>query len=503
MAGLALYGDLTPLLAGQGPVTLRHRLESLKLIEQHNPHGKELYGAVTIEGVSRLEVRPHDRRVFCMAITTDGKDRGRPSSWSAALDNLAAGVINDTRRLILVSAGNTTHNANYPDDNESSSVQDPGQAWNVLTVGGTTDKAFIDQQQNPGWTPLAEPGDIAPASTTSLTWPKSTRWAFKPDIVMEAGNMGRSPNSDPMYLPELTVLTTSDAFGLGQPPLMTFQETSAATALASRLAAALWAQYPDFTPETVRALMVHAARWTQPMLRRCTRPDGSLDVTRLLRTFGYGRPDEEALFSSASDALTLIAQATIKPFLKENGNIKTSDLNLHAFPWPVDALQALPPETKATLRVTLSYFVEPSPGERGWDKKYGYASHGLRFAVQRPTETVDEFRERINKYGRAEDYDADAHHGDTGTWMLGTNTPSNGSIHSNLWTGTAAELANRSHIALYPTMGWWKTRPKEQRYDRQAHYSLVASITTPEVETDIYTPVSQMVGIGVPVEIEV
>ena len=61
-----------------------HRLESLKLIERHNPHGKDLYGAGTIEGISRLEVRPHDRRVFCMAVTTDGKGRGRPSSWSAS-----------------------------------------------------------------------------------------------------------------------------------------------------------------------------------------------------------------------------------------------------------------------------------------------------------------------------------------------------------------------------------------------------------------------------------
>src|SRR5262245_24576438 len=239
---------------------------------------------------------------------------------------------------------------------------------------------------------------------------------------------------------------------------MTFKETSAATALASRLAAALWAQYPDFTPETVRALMVHAARWTPAMLRRCTRPDRTLDVIRLLRTFGYGQPDEQELFSSTGNALTLIAQATIQPFLKEDGGIKTRDLNLHALPWPTDALQALPPDTEATLRVTLSYFIEPSPGERGWDRKYGYPSHGLRFAVQRPTETVAEFRERINRYGRADDYDADAHHGDSGTWMLGTNTPANGSIHSNLWTGTAAELANRSHIAVYPTLGWWRTR---------------------------------------------
>jgi hypothetical protein len=294
MAGLALYGDLTPLLAGQGRVTLRHRLESLKLIERHNPHGKELYGAVTIEGISRLEVRPHGRRVFCMAVTTDGKDRGRPSSWSAALDNLAVGAINDTRRLIIVSAGNTTDNANYPADNETSSVQDPAQSWNALTVGGTTDKAFVNQQQNPGWTALAEPGDPAPSSTTSLRWPRTPRGPFKTDIVMEAANKGHSPYSAPLDLPELMVLTTSDAVVPGQPPLMTFKDTSAATALAARLAASLWAQYPDFSPETVRALMVHAARWTPAMLTRCTRQDGSLDVVRLLRTFGYGQPSEDA-----------------------------------------------------------------------------------------------------------------------------------------------------------------------------------------------------------------
>jgi hypothetical protein len=205
------------------------------------------------------------------------------------------------------------------------------------------------------------------------------------------------------------------------------------------------------------------------MLARCTRRDGTLDVNRLLRTFGYGRPDEQELFSSAGNSLTLIAQATIQPFVKEDGDIKTCDINLHALPWPREALLELPLDTEATLRVTLSYFIEPSPGERGWDKKYGYASHGLRFAAKRADETVAEFQERINKHGRAEGYDPDAQQGETGRWMLGTTTPANGSIHSNVWTGTAAQLAGRSHIAVYPTLGWWKTRPREQRFGRRAH----------------------------------
>ena len=211
----------------------------------------------------------------------------------------------------------------------------------------------------------------------------------------------------------------------------------------------------------------------------------------LLRTFGYGTPNVTELYSSANNVLTLIAQSTLQPFFRDGKKgIKTNHMNIHGLPWPREALQALPVDTQVKLRVTLSYFIEPSPGERGWDKKYGYASHGLRFAVQRPTESVDEFRLRINKFGRDEEYDADAHHGDTGVWLFGGNTPTNGSIHSNVWTGTGAELANRSHIAIYPTMGWWKTWPSEERYTRSVRYSLVVTIETPNVNTDIYTPVA-------------
>jgi hypothetical protein len=223
----------------------------------------------------------------------------------------------------------------------------------------------------------------------------------------------------------------------------------------------------------------------------------------MLRTFGYGCPDPTRLIASANNELTLIVQDRLQPFIKEKTGIKTRDLNVHRLPWPADVLRELPVDTEVKLRITLSYFIEPSPGERGWDKKYGYASHGLRFAVQRPTETVREFKARINAYGREENYDADAHENDAGSWTLGTSPPSNGSIHSNIWTGTAAQLANRSHIAIYPTLGWWRTRPSENRYDQWASYSLVVSIETPDMQTDIYTPVAVQVGIPVPIEIEI
>jgi hypothetical protein len=62
--------------------------------------------------------------------------------------------------------------------------------------------------------------------------------------------------------------------------------------------------------------------------------------------------------------------------------------------------------TDVTMRVTLSYFVAPSPGARGWTSRYGYQSHGLRFAVRYQLETPSQFEERINKFVREEDYES-------------------------------------------------------------------------------------------------
>ena len=63
-------------------------------------------------------------------------------------------------------------------------------------------------------------------------------------------------------------------------------------------------------------------------------------------------------------------------------------------------------------------------------------------------------------------------------------------IHSNVWRGSAADLASRNYIAVYPTLGWWRTRKKESRFDQIANYSLVVSIETPQENVDIYTPVA-------------
>ena len=214
-----------------------------------------------------------------------------------------------------------------------------------------------------------------------MTW-KRTRWPIKPDVVMEAGNMGRHPDyADPDNLDQLQLLSTAHNF-TANGPLVTFGDTSGATALCVHLAAMLWAKYPTLTPEAVRALIVHSASWTPAMLARFTDAQGFIDRESLVRCFGYGVPDKPRLLSSANNSLTLIAQDSITPFHKDGTAIKPREMKLHSLPWPREQLAELL-DAEVTLRVTLSYFIEPNPGARGWSTEFGYQSHGLRFMVKR------------------------------------------------------------------------------------------------------------------------
>jgi hypothetical protein len=176
MAGLALYGDLTEVLARNDPIELRHQVESVKILppDGQPPNEARLYGFITAEAIARADISASDRkRVICMAVSaTDSRDRGRPSSWSASIDALARGSAASPPRLILVAAGNTDpdHRHEFPDSNLTDAIHDPGQSWNALTVGAYTEKVQIDNKKYPNWNPIAPVGDLSPSSCTSLEW---------------------------------------------------------------------------------------------------------------------------------------------------------------------------------------------------------------------------------------------------------------------------------------------------------------------------------------------
>ena len=68
-----------------------------------------------------------------------------------------------------------------------------------------------------------------------------------------------------------------------------------------------------------------------------------------------------------------------------------------------------------------------------------------------------------------------------------------GSLHHDRWEGTAADLATREHLAVFPVIGWWRERLALERSQSRARYALVVSIRTPSSDVDIYTPVDMLV----------
>jgi len=507
MAGLAGYGQMEELLVSASEIHLTHKLCSVKILPNQGETPMELWGDVTSQGISIAEIQnPNMVLVYCMAVTsTIDVNMGRPSSWSGAVDNLAYND-GENQRLIIVSAGNVADEEswrNYPNSNFTSSVQNPAQAWNGLVVGAYTEKVHVQGADFQNHTPVANSGQLSPYSSTSLMWER--KWAIKPDVVFEGGNLLKSPDNNITGHIDLELLSNSKQFNTGR-HFDTIWATSAAAAQASWFAAKIAYEYPDAWAETIRGLVIHSASWNNEMLEQLNAHQRNRGSFRnLLRTFGYGIPNLEKALYSHESALTYIAQENIQPFSykvkdgRVSSESETNEIHFFNLPWASDLLSqmgAIP----VKLKITLSYFVEPGAGEIGWKDKYRYQSFGLRFDVNTATETENEFRRRVNIAAR-EDNDDPVGNADSNRWAIGVNNRSTGSIHSDYWEGTAADLANCHHIAVYPIIGWWRERKHLGKVEQQTRYSLIISLETPVQDVELYSTVRNM--IEVPVEINV
>lgn len=507
LAGLAGYGDLKDALASTGPIEIAHRIESVKLVRQDGGNNGDTrhHAYLFIEGVAQPEVAAPDRaRVFTSAVSaSDYRDRGRPSSWSSAVDKLAADTdgAGQHPRLFVLSAGNIRDPnvwAEYPASLSTNLVHDPGQAWNAITVG-----AFAHTTNTEGHASLkaiAAEGGPSPFTTTSRTWDGA--WPLKPEVMFEGGNVAKD-RFGAVGMASLNLLTTHN-----EPVdrlFTTTNATSAASALCARMVAQIMAAYPDLRPETVRALIAHSAEWTEAM-RAMYLPAGHVpsknDYVHLIRHCGWGVPDLERALWSAGNSLTLVVEDVVHPYAKVKGKgVITRDMNLHALPWPKEELEALQ-DTQVELRVTLSYFIEPNPSARGSASKFYYPSHRLRFDIKRPLDgSTEDFVARINAAAQRED-EGDPINPKDPNWYLGERQRHRGSLHQDVWTGAAAELASRGFVAVYPSVGWWRTRPALERYDLPARYSLVVSIRTQQTEIDLYNAIAQKIPVAQAIIVE-
>lgn len=100
---------------------------------------------------------------------------------------------------------------------------------------------------------------------------------------------------------------------------------------------------------------------------------------QILREVGYGVPDiDRAIFSARND-VTLIAEAEIQPFAVRAGEQTGvfNEMHFYDLPWPKAALEHLENEI-VTMKVTLSYFIEPNLTGKAATRPDTYRSFALR-----------------------------------------------------------------------------------------------------------------------------
>jgi hypothetical protein len=504
LSGLILYGDLEPLMSGSLPVELTHGAESMKLLPPHGfpPTQPPSYGVVTQGAVALVETeRPGVLRSFCLATSTTDHPPGRPSTWSGALDQVAAGAMpgevgngvpaTDTpKRLLVVATGNVSGGM-LVNVEPCQPLEDPAQSWNALTIGGFTRK---DRWTEFGMDPVVPANHRSPYSRGSQSLPDDLT-PIKPEVLFEAGNMLSDSSGFCAWHPSVSLLSTGS--NVVAEPLVPFWATSAAAGMAGNFFGRLQAAHPDRWPETLRALAVDSASWPQPIRRRLVgrgahwRTGSKREKQQILREVGYGVPDIERAILSARNDVTLVAEAEIQPFTtgSDGRSAVYNEMHFYSLPWPRTALEQLENEI-VTMKVTLSYFIEPNLAGKAATRPDTYRSFGLRFAMKQRGESETQFRARVTA---AQAKDGSESTGEASHWLLGPRAVQAGSLHCDLWRGYAIDLAGHDSIAVYPVGGWWKSHTGQRRMNDRGRYALVISISATDHNVDLHAEVESVI----------
>lgn len=481
MAGLILYGDLTDVVYQRRNIEpITHVLSSVKIFENGHKTDKDLYGAVIEDSIN--QATDFGASIHCMAVTDDDSYDGTATSSSASLD---MSIYNHGAcdRLVVVSAGNINSlevdSIDYLESCKANAVQSPAQAWNALTIGAYTEKTIFNDTT---YTAIAAPGGVSPYSKSSWMWRNKCN---KPEVVMEGGNVVSDQYGATWSHHEVSLVTTSADLS---EPLETFQATSAATALAARLAARIKTTNPQLSMLSVRGLMVHTAHWTDEM-KRIQNLDDRMSLC------GYGVPDEELALFSNERCATYIFENCLEPFVEASGSNKYNQLHYYDLPWPSEYLAQMG-EEKVRMRITLSYYIEPSPSLAGRYNKYRYPSATLHFDVKSATETPEEFLLRNNSIEGQKT--TNNNYSRQTCWTIKQQRRARGTVQSDWIECTAAELADVDKIVVLPSSGWWKER-KLLNVDNRIKYSLIVSIETSE--TEIYNAVEAAIANAIGVQV--
>jgi hypothetical protein len=497
VAGAILYGESVQPLA-------KHLfwIQNARVLDENCRMPTELYPPEAIRAVvMRFHEGPRTTRIFNQSINAAvGCRLNRMSAWAAEIDALSEKY----DILIIQTGGNISFNgpANQPGIRDhllagrdypaylrehSSRVSNPAQSLQALTVGSVA----YGNLQNDSWRTFADTAG-AP-SAFSRTGP--SLWdAIKPEVVEYGGDDVRSVNGNDVNTgsqvngacPELI---RSTAFPPGPAYSRDESGTSFAAPKVTRIAAKLNYLLPDQPALLYRALIVQSARWPDwaeqkiDQIRRL--PPGEndqlkeqliLETSNLIRSIGYGIPDDERATTNTDFRVTAITGDVER--------VHAGECHIYQVPIP-EQLRGQADEYDIRIDVSLSWVAQPRRTRRKlrryfstWvDWKSSKLGEGLKDFCARALKSPEEAPERIT--------------GSSLPWTLQKNpdhgyireVKSNGGTVQKDWAVVKSNsLPDQFCIAVVGHQGWSKDP------DSTAKYALAVSFEIVGQEIAIYEP---------------
>lgn len=307
VAGKALYGDVEAKLLSEQFIP-ELQLFSGRILDE-NCESNTMLIEHQVEEAVRYFVENYNCKVFNLSYGDSNKPYagGRIRGLAVILDILAR----ELDILFVVPTGNFHTNEDpislkttYPDSLFDNGLLDPAPTINNITVGSL---ARYDQTMNS----TRYPSDPAEQSIATINSPSpftrcgfGSKGAIKPEFVSYGGNYAVDLRSNNLIQNLLGEISLSKDFASGRLVAEDVGTSFSAPAIA-HLAARVLTVYPDATTRQIRALL--ASHATQP-----TEITGLLDKERALRVSGYGLIDEEALFRSLDDDISIFSEDSIK-----------------------------------------------------------------------------------------------------------------------------------------------------------------------------------------------
>lgn len=315
VSGLALYGDVQEHLR-QGQFIPQLRLFSGKVFEEDGNDQIEFVEKAVDEAVRDLHSH-YGCRVFNLSYgdfnkVYDGRHvRGLAYTLDRLTRELGVLFVVPTGNLRLDELPNDPR-GDYPNYllEDKARLIDPAPALSALTVGGLArHTATRDTQCHPRTiedVPIAQENQPFPLTRSGL----SVSGAVKPDVVEYAGNLALMRTGGRTRHAGLGIISTCGDFANGR----LFSEdigTSYAAPQVAHRAARLLAEVSDASANLLRALLVSHARWPQACIGLLNAANDADGKKRLLQLVGYGHINDEALYRSVDQAVTLLTEDRI------------------------------------------------------------------------------------------------------------------------------------------------------------------------------------------------